>query len=192
VASILRQLPAGFPVPILVVQHVAPGFVSGLAEWLDSETRLKVRLVDHGDRPEPGSVLIAPDDYHLQMSARGIVELCREPPYKGLRPSANYLFRSLASAYGSSAIGIILTGMGDDGADGLCVLRNAGGLTVAQDEASCVVYGMPRQAVALGGIDQSLPPEGIAHLLVSQHGMVEPGQPLAPAVHRAHNEKDVP
>jgi two-component system, chemotaxis family, protein-glutamate methylesterase/glutaminase len=192
VASILRRLPAHYRLPILVVQHVAAGFVAGLAEWLDGETPLHVTLANHGDRPEPGSVSIAPDDYHLQINGRGVVELCREPPYKGLRPSANYLFRSLATAYGASAIGIILTGMGDDGADGLCALRQAGGLTVAQDEASCVVYGMPHQAVVAGGAEHSLPPDDIARLLLSQTETLGPDDPIFPRFDRAGEEEDVP
>lgn len=165
-ATVLRQLPAGFPVPILVVQHVARGFVSGLAEWLDGETSLRVGLASHGDVPRPGTVLVAPGDYHLQVSAGGRVELCQEPPYRGLRPSANYLFRSLARVYGPRAVGIVLTGMGDDGAEGLGALHLAGGLTFAQDEASCVVYGMPREAVARRAVDRTLPLDQIAPSLV--------------------------
>ncbi|MBN1660519.1 MAG: chemotaxis-specific protein-glutamate methyltransferase CheB [Anaerolineae bacterium] len=191
IASILRHLPADYAAPILVVQHVAAGFVAGLAEWLDSQTPLHVTLANHGDRPQPGTVLIAPDDYHLQINMRGIVELCREPPYKGLRPSANHLFHSLASAYGPAAIGIILTGMGDDGAEGLHALHQVGGLTVAQDEATCVVYGMPHQAVVAGGVERSLSPDGIARLLVSQK-VPSPVQPPAPVAHRAHDEEDLP
>jgi two-component system chemotaxis response regulator CheB len=100
-----------------------------------------------------------------------VVELCKEPPYKGLRPSANYLFRSLARAYGPRAAGIVLTGMGDDGAEGLEALHQAGGLTVAQDEQSCVVYGMPREAVARDAVDRVLPLDQIALTLsqLAQH-----------------------
>jgi len=161
-ATVLGALPADFPVPILVVQHVTRGFVAGLAEWLDGETPLRVGLASHGDIPQPGTVLLAPDDYHMQVNARGVVELCREPPYKGLRPSANYLFRSLARAYGPRAVGIVLTGMGDDGAEGLEMLHQAGGLTVAQDEQSCVVYGMPHEAVARNAVDHVLSLDQIA------------------------------
>jgi len=161
-ATILRQLPVEFPAPILVVQHVAQGFVDGLAEWLDGETPLHVGLASHGDTPQPGDVLIAPDEHHLQVNARGAVELCTEPPYKRLRPSANYLFRSLARAYGPRAVGVVLTGMGDDGSEGMAALHNAGGLTLAQDEASCVVYGMPGEAVARNVVDRVLNLDQIA------------------------------
>jgi two-component system chemotaxis response regulator CheB len=157
--------PADFSAPILVVQHVTNGFVSGLAEWLDGVTPLHVGLASHGETPQPKSVLLAPDDYHVRVNAQGVVELSKETPYKGLRPSANYLFHSLARAYGHRAIGIVLTGMGDDGAEGLLALRQAGGLTLAQDEQSCVVYGMPREAVARDAVDEVLPLDQIAPTL---------------------------
>jgi two-component system chemotaxis response regulator CheB len=161
-AKILGQLPASFPVPILVVQHVTNGFVTGLAEWLDSVTPLHVGLASHGETPQPGTVLFAPDDYHIQVNSQGVVELYKGPSYKGLRPSANYLFHSLARAYGRRVVGIVLTGMGDDGAEGLLAMRQAGGLTLAQDEQTCVVYGMPREAIALGAVDEVLPLDQIA------------------------------
>lgn len=165
-AAVLRPLPANFAVPILVVQHITRGFVTGLAEWLDNEAALQVRLAGHGDEPQPGTVLIAPDDYHLQVNAQGLLELCKLPPYKGLRPSANNLFHSLARAYGPRAVGVVLTGMGDDGAEGLRALHLAGGLTIAQDERSCVVYGMPREAVAHQAVARVLTPDQIAVALV--------------------------
>ena len=161
-AAVLGTLRQDFPLPILVVQHMTTGFAAGLAEWLNSQTSLSVSVAGHGETPQPGTVLIAPDGYHLQVNLRGIVELVKEPPYKGLRPSANYLFSSLARAYGSKALGVILTGMGDDGVDGLETLRLSGGLSLAQDEASCVVYGMPREAVARNVVDRVLPLDQIA------------------------------
>ncbi len=164
-ATVLESLPADFPVPILVIQHIAYGFVAGLAEWLDNRTPLRVSLAGHGDTPQPGTVLLAPDDYHVQINVQGIIELHKERPYKGLRPSANYLFHSLARAYGPRAMGIVLTGMGDDGAEGLESLRRAGGLTVAQAEQGCVVYGMPREAIARNAVDRVLALEQIASAL---------------------------
>jgi two-component system chemotaxis response regulator CheB len=161
-ATVLGPLPADFPMPILVVQHVASGFIGGLAEWLDGGTPLRVRLAGHGDTLQPGTVLLAPDDYHMKVNARGAIELCKEQPYRGLRPSANYMFHSMARFYGSQAMGIILTGMGDDGVEGLEALHWAGGLTVAQNEQSCVVYGMPREAVLRNIVDRVLPLEHIA------------------------------
>jgi two-component system chemotaxis response regulator CheB len=161
-ATVLRNLPADFPIPILIVQHVSPGFAGGLAEWLSTQTVLSVDVAAYGDTILSGVVLISPDDYHLQVSERGVVELSRGPCYKGLRPSANYLFSSLARVYGPRAMGVLLTGMGDDGADGMEALHQAGGFTIAQDEESCVVYGMPREAIARNAIDQVLTLEQIA------------------------------
>jgi len=161
-ARLLRKLPGDFALPILIVQHVSRGFVAGLAEWLNGETALEVSLANHGDVAQGGNVLIAPDDYHLQVDARGVIQLSHEAPYKGLRPSANYLFHSLAASFGRQAVGIILTGMGDDGAEGLKALRQAKGTTIAQEKESCVVYGMPQQAVLMDAIDHVLAPEEIA------------------------------
>jgi two-component system chemotaxis response regulator CheB len=164
-AKVLGPLPGDFRVPILVVQHITRGFSIGLAEWLDGMTALRVSLAGHGESPRPGTALLAPDDYHMQVSSAGVVELSRKPPFKGVRPSANYLFHSLAHAYGPRAMGIVLTGMGDDGAEGLSVLHDMGGLTVAQDEESCIVYGMPREAVAHKAVDRVLTPDQIAQVL---------------------------
>ena len=155
-AMVLRNLPRAFPLPILIVQHMTPGFLTGLAQWLGTQTLLPVKLASQGERVKGGTVLIAPDDYHLQIDSRGIINLSKEASYKGLRPSANYLFKSLAQAYGSRAIGVVLTGMGDDGAEGLRALRLRGGLTIAQDEQSSVVYGMPREAVLHEAADRIL------------------------------------
>ncbi len=163
--TVLQSLPADFRVPILVVQHITDGFASGLAEWLNSMTALHVNIAGHGDVPRPGMVLVAPDDYHMQVSSSGVVELCREAPYKGLRPSANYLFHSLANAYGPRSMGIVLTGMGDDGAEGLEALHRAGGLTIAQDKQSSVIYGMPHEAVVRNAVDRMLAPDQIAQTL---------------------------
>jgi two-component system chemotaxis response regulator CheB len=164
-AKILGLLPGDFRVPILVVQHITRGFAIGLAEWLDGVTALRVRLAGHGEVPRPGTALLAPDDYHMQVSSAGVVELSKKPPFKGVRPSADYLFHSLAHAYGPRAMGILLTGMGDDGAEGLSVLHDMGGLTIAQDEGSCTVYGMPREAVARNAVDRVLTPDQIVQVL---------------------------
>jgi two-component system chemotaxis response regulator CheB len=165
IAAVLKNLPADFPLPVALVQHFSPGFAGGLADWLGTQTSLRVDLAIHGDPLQPGTLVMAPDDYHLRVNRAGEIELSKEPAYKGLRPSANPLFESLAVAYGSAAMGIILTGMGDDGAEGLLKLHQAGGITIAQEEESCVVYGMPREAVARGAVDQLLTPEQIGFAL---------------------------
>lgn len=162
----LNALPADFPVPIVVVQHVALGFGPGLAEWLASELLLKVQLASYNDLPQPGTLHIAPDDYHLELNEKGVIILHKQPQYKGLRPSANFLFHSLSKFYGKRAMGIVLTGMGDDGADGLLSLYGAGGLTVAQDRQSCIVYGMPKEAISRNAVDAALSLEQIAHTLL--------------------------
>jgi two-component system chemotaxis response regulator CheB len=164
-ATVLGLLPDDFPIPILVVQHVTRGFAVGLAEWLDSMTSLRVVLAGHGETPRPGTILVAPDDYHMRINKQGVVELCREPPYKAQRPSANYLFDSMAHAYGSETVGVVLTGIGDDGAEGLEALHQVGGLVIAQEEQSCVVYDMPQQAIARNIADRVLTPNQIAKTL---------------------------
>lgn len=164
-AAVLADLPADYPFPVMVVQHVSPGFTSGLVEWLSSVTKMPVDVGTHGDKLKPGTIVFAPDDYHLQANQRGEIELSHAPAYKGLRPSANPLFESLAKHYGKRAVGIILTGMGDDGANGMESLHQAGGLTVAQDKKSCVVYGMPHEAVLRNAIDAQMNLEEIALFL---------------------------
>lgn len=166
-ATILRALSAykQFQLPLLIVQHITTGFASSLADWLSQYTDRRVALASHGDAVTAGTVWLAPDDYHIQVNGQGVVELSKQPPYHGLRPSANMLFQSLARAYGAQAAGVILTGMGDDGGEGLETLHTAGGLTIAQDEPSCVVFGMPREAIARHAVDYVLPLDRIAPLL---------------------------
>jgi two-component system, chemotaxis family, protein-glutamate methylesterase/glutaminase len=161
-ATVLRGLPATTPVPVLVVQHITPGFDAALAAWLDETTPLPVRLAGHGQPLRPGEVVIAPVGSHLGLSGAGRIELHQGPPVDGHRPSATHLFASVARIYGPRALGVILTGMGSDGAAGLLELRHAGGTALAQDEASCVVPGMPAAAVAAGAVDQVVPLDGLA------------------------------
>jgi two-component system chemotaxis response regulator CheB len=143
-AGILSKLPASFPVPILIVQHITPGFGGGLAAWLNQQTSLQVRLARHADEPKTGQVLIAPDNYHMVINSMGLIALTKEPPQHGLRPAANYLFHSVARVYGATAIGVILSGMGSDGAEGLLSMREMGARTIAQNQATCVVLACRR------------------------------------------------
>ncbi len=163
--TILRPLSEDFPVPILIVQHITNGFAAGMADWMNNRTRLNVRLASHGEPARAGSALIAPEGYHMQLNTKGYIELTRDEPYNGFRPSGNFLFHSLASAFGRRAIGIILTGMGDDGVEGLHAMHRLGGLTIAQDEQSCTVFGMPGEAVKRGATDLILNPDQISTLL---------------------------
>lgn len=164
IASLLRALPADFPVPILAVQHIADGFTEGLAKWLDQESKLTVRTAREGDVLVPGLVLLAPTGRHLVVG-RGVAGLSDGPAVDSFRPSVTPLFRSAAEAYGPRACGVILTGMGRDGADGLQALRRAGGHAIAQDESSSAVFGMPRAAIEIGAVDRVLPLEEIPRAL---------------------------
>jgi two-component system chemotaxis response regulator CheB len=155
--TILGALPASFPAPVLVVQHLSRGFVAVLARWLDSATGLRVKVAEAGERLLPGVVYLAPDDEHLAVTADGAVELAATPPEEGFRPSASHLFRSAAAAYGDSLLAVILTGMGSDGVRGLRQAHAAGALVLAQDEASSVIYGMPGEAVRAGVVGGVLP-----------------------------------
>jgi two-component system, chemotaxis family, protein-glutamate methylesterase/glutaminase len=155
-AAVLGVLSSTYPLPILAVQHITPGFTKGLVQWLATKTALTVAVAADGEVPIAGTVLLAPDDKHMQIGPTGVVELTQAQPYKGLRPSANPLFSSLARVFGAAALGIILTGMGDDGVDGLEALYKKGGLVLAQDESTSVVYGMPQQAVRRGVVDDVL------------------------------------
>jgi len=166
-AQILGQLPADFAAPIIIVQHITPGFGESLAQWLNQQTPLTVRLANPTDEPQPGQVLIAPDDQHLTINSLGVVALNRQPSLHGVRPSADYLFESAARVFGATAIGVILTGMGSDGAAGLLQLRQAGARTIAQDEQTCVVFGMPAVAIKLGAAEQVLPVGKIAPALLN-------------------------
>lgn len=155
--TILSELPASFPLPILVVQHMAHGFTGGLVHWLSGDTRLAVRVATFGEIARPGTVYVAPDDRHLGLrlgdgnSLRLLLD--GAPPFGSFRPSASYLFRSVADALGPAALHVILTGMGDDGVTGLRAAYAAGGHVIAQDEASSVIYGMPREAVRAGVVN---------------------------------------
>ena len=152
VQTILRGLGPDFPLPTLVAQHIARGFVENMVAWLNRTTPLPVRIARPEEYLLPGHVYVAPDGQHLLAGEGGVARL--RPGASGDRycPSADMLFEGVASIYGSRAIGVILTGMGNDGARGLSTLRAAGSVTLAQNETSCVVYGMPQAAVAAGAV----------------------------------------
>jgi len=164
-ATLLRALPAAFPAPVVVVQHIADGFTEGLAAWLDQESELTVRVASDGEHLEPGLVLVAPTGRHL-LVGRGRVRLTDGPAVGGFRPSVTPLFRSVAEAFGPRACGVLLTGMGRDGADGLHALRHAGGHAIVQDEATSAVFGMPRAAIEAGAVDRVLPLDDIPRALL--------------------------
>lgn len=165
--TILSALPEKFPVPILVVQHIAKGFLSGLVDWLNGATRLNALVAGDGIVPEPGCVYLAPDDFHLGLDPYGRVSLSRREPENGLRPAVSYLFRSLAETYGQNAVGILLTGMGKDGAAELRQMKDKGSMTIVQDRESSVVHGMPGEAISLGAAVQILPASRISDALIT-------------------------
>lgn len=164
-AEILKHLPPGLGAPILIVQHIAPGFAPGLAEWLGQAGRLAVKLAEPAESFRSGTVYIAPDGVQMGTTRDGRIRLAREPAEDGFCPSVSYLFQSIAEVYGRSALGILLTGMGRDGAAGLRRLRDAGGVTVAQDQDTSIVFGMPGEAIRLGAAEYVLSPRQIAALI---------------------------
>jgi len=176
-AAILAHLPATFPVPIVVVQHMPPLFTRILAERLAAQSALAVREAEADQALEPGSVLIAPGNYHLALrrDAETVrVVLNQDPPENSCRPAVDVLFRSAAAAYGARVLGLVLTGMGHDGLRGAEAIRSAGGRLLAQDEATSVVWGMPGAVVSAGLADQVLALDDIAGVLVQR---AEAGKP---------------
>lgn len=167
IAEILAAAAEPSMAPILIVQHMASGFVGGFARWLSSAAGFPVKVAEPGMRPIVGEAYLAPDDLHMGLDGVGRIVLSTDPPEQGFRPSANFLFRSVARSAGASALGVLLTGMGRDGATGLLALRQAGAMTIAQNEASCVVFGMPREAIAVGAALHVLAPAQVARVLAS-------------------------
>lgn len=159
---ILSALPGDLPVPILAVQHIALGFAPGLAEWLAASCKVKVRMAVHGEPLLPGTVYMPPDNHHLGVMEGMHVLVSQESPVGGFRPSGTFLFQSMARVAGASCMGVILTGMGTDGVEGLRAIRAAGGRILAQDEASSEVWGMPGAAVAAGLHDAVVPLTDVA------------------------------
>lgn len=165
--EILSHLPPAFPAPVVCVQHIGGDFLTGMLTWLAEVCPLSVRKAAQGEIPQAGTVYFAPEDAHLEFDERGRFALSDAPPCDGHRPSATVTLRAAARRFASGAVGVLLTGMGRDGAEGMADIAAAGGITIAQDEASSVVYGMPREAVALGAAQQVLPLEQIAPALAA-------------------------
>ena len=163
--EILKQLPVQFETPIVIVQHISPAFNESLMGWLRSVTSLRVVEPQAGQRPQPGHIYLAPGGKHLRFNPNQSFAFATMPQTSHV-PSGDELFDAVASAYGSQAVGVILTGMGSDGARGLRRMYEAGAFTIAQDEESSVVYGMPKEAVAFGGVKQVLPLSGIPNALI--------------------------
>jgi two-component system chemotaxis response regulator CheB len=166
-ADLLAHQPRHFPAPILIVQHITRGFTDGLVQWLRLGTSLTVKLAEAAERAEPGTVYLAPDGAQLGITKEGRIHLAAGRGVDAFCPSVSFLFESVAEAYGPSAMGIILTGMGRDGATGLKRLRDAGGITIAQDKESSVIFGMPAEAIKLGAAQYVLSPGEVAEMMRS-------------------------
>jgi two-component system chemotaxis response regulator CheB len=170
-AAVLPRLPGDLPVPVLLVQHMPALFTASLAEAMAAKCALKVVQADHGSILQPGTVYVAPGGRHMRVASDSPsgpkrLELTADPLEHFCRPSVDYLFRSLASNYRASAVGVILTGMGQDGAQGLLAMRQTGAATIGQDQATSTVYGMPREAQQIGAVENQLPLDRIAEWIV--------------------------
>jgi len=170
---IIPKLPADFPCPILLVQHMPPMFTKSLADDLNRQSAIEVLEAENGMIPRAGQVLIAPGGSQMRVvktSDRPVVQITDDPPERSCRPAVDYLFRSIAHSYGDRAVGAIFTGMGDDGTLGCKLMKRAGSMIITQDEATCVVYGMPRSVYEAGISDQVVPLENIAGSLLAAAG----------------------
>lgn len=177
--EILTRLPGNLPCGVVIVQHMPPGFTKSLSDRLNSLCALTVKEAENNDLITPGTVLIAPGNYHLTLDRQGgktFVKLNQEPPIGGHRPSVDPMMESVASIYGSRATGVILTGMGHDGSKGMKAIKTNQGYTIAEDQSTTVVYGMPKSAIELGVIDKVVPLPGVAAEIVrhlqTKHGGV--------------------
>jgi two-component system chemotaxis response regulator CheB len=165
--TILSSLPASFPLPFVVVQHISQGFMFGLASWLSNVTPFRCKVGELGETIKPGTVYLAPDNSHLTFKGSGNLWYGNTEPIDGHRPSATVLFESVAQHFGAKAIGLLLTGMGKDGASGLKAMHDAGAYTIAQDEASSLIFSMPKAAIELNAVKEVLGIDQIAPRLKS-------------------------
>jgi len=172
IEKLLASLPKDFPSPIVIVQHMAEGFIRGFVEWLGQTSSLPVHVPFHGSMTRPGHVYVAPDGAQMKMDAGGRICCTHDAPENGLRPSVSYLFRSVAETFGRNGVGVLLTGMGRDGSAELRLMKDRGAVTIAQDEQSSAVYGMPGEAVKLEAARYVLPADRIAEVLTN---IVMPG-----------------
>jgi two-component system chemotaxis response regulator CheB len=163
--TILTALPKDLSVPVLIVQHMTPGFTDGFVEWLSRSSGFPVQVAADGDPLLPGRAYVAPDNFQMGVSSGHRIVLTGDDRENGMSPSVSFLFRSVKAVFGQQAVGILLTGMGVDGVDELKQLRNAGAITLVQDKESSVVHGMPGQAIKDGAAIHILPPLGIAKAL---------------------------
>ncbi len=169
--ALVPALPADLGVPIVIVQHMPPGFTASLARRLEQTSPFTACEAADGDRLQPGRILVAPGGRHLQFAAGGVARLTDDPPVHGVRPAVDVTLASLAALYGPRLVAILLTGMGRDGARGLKLVSDRGGQTLAEDETTCVVYGMPKAAVELGAVGSLLPLPALAPAIARACGV---------------------
>jgi len=165
--DVLKRLPGDFPCGVVIVQHITSGFLPGLVDWLNKECKIRVKIGEDAEAIQSGVAYIAPDDHQMRVEDGGKITLSNEPAHGGHRPSGDILLESVARAYGKGSVAAILTGMGRDGAMGMKTIKQLDGKTIAQNEKSCVVFGMPKAAIEMNVIDKVLPLEGIAEEIVS-------------------------
>jgi len=164
--KILQRLPEDFPCGIVIVQHITNGFLPGLIDWLNKECKIRVKIGEDSEEIRPGVAYIAPDNFHMKVEGGGKIGLSNEPSDGGHKPSGDVLLESVAKVYGKGSVGTILTGMGRDGVMGMKAIKQSYGKTIAQDEKSCVVFGMPNAAIEMDVVDKVLPLERIAEEIV--------------------------
>jgi len=169
VRQILAGLPTNYDAAVLVVQHIAQGFSAGMVEWMVLSSALPISIAEDGALIKPGQVIVAPDRFDLMVTSDGRVKLCTQPLLIP-RPTIDVTMQSVAEICGPAATGVLLTGMGRDGAQGMCSIRHAGGFTIAQDEATCTIFGMPKAAIDLNAVQVVLPPDKIIEALTSHIG----------------------
>lgn len=165
IQQFLASLPRDFPLPIMIVQHISSGFTRGFVEWLNQSSPLQVYVATQGEPIRGGCVYVAREGFQMGVNNKGIINLREDPPEHFMRPAASYLFRSALKAFSNATAGILLTGMGVDGAAELKLIKDAGGITFAQDHDSSIIHGMPGEAIRLGGADYVIPPRDIASVL---------------------------
>ncbi len=165
--TILSELPKDLPASLLIVQHMTTGFLQGMVDWIGQTSGVPIHMAVHGMDLLPGHAYIAPDGVHMGVSNGNRIVLSKDEPENGLRPSVSHLFRSVANVYGQNAIGILLTGMGKDGAEELKIMKEKGAVTIAQDRESSVIYGMPKVAKELDAATYVLSSDKIASALIS-------------------------
>jgi two-component system chemotaxis response regulator CheB len=180
IQQVLEALPADFPLPLAIVQHMPLGFTGPFARRLNQRCRLRVREAEDGDRLEPGNILIAPAGLHMRVNGNLAATLSPEPAQARHVPSVDVLMLSAARARPGRVLGVLLTGMGDDGADGMAAIHGQGGITLAESEATCVVYGMPRAAWERGAVTRLLPLPALAEWLASLRAASPAGSPARP------------